>query len=109
MLEPRGNVDRVAGDERLALATDHNLPGVHPDPRLEPVLADRGLHLHSRAHRAEGVVLVGHRDPEDGHDRVAHELLHSAAVLLDDRAQILEVATHASAQRLRIGRLSKRR
>ncbi len=48
------------------------------------------------------------RDPEDGHDGVADELLDGAAVALEDDAQVLEVAPHARAQRLRVGRLAER-
>ncbi len=38
LLEARGDVDGVAGDERLALAADDDFAGVDADPRLEPVL-----------------------------------------------------------------------
>ena len=43
LLETRGDVDGVPGDERLALAADDDLAGVDSDARLEPVLGDRGL------------------------------------------------------------------
>ncbi len=109
LLEARSDVDGVARDERLALAADDDLAGVDADPRLEPVLGDRGAHLRGSTDRAQGIVLMRDRDPEDRHDRVADELLHRSAVALDDRAQILEVAAHASAQRLGIGRLPQRR
>ena len=97
LLEPRGDVDRVAGDERLSLAAHDDLARVDPDPCLQPVLGDRLAHLPCRAHGAKRVVLVRRRDPEDGHHRIADELLHRAAVTLEDRAQILEVAAHARA------------
>jgi hypothetical protein len=75
---------------------------------FEPVLGYRGAHLRSGADRAQGVVLVRDRYPEDSHDRISRELLHNPAVLLDDRAEVLEVAAHAGAQRLRVGRLAER-
>ena len=40
----------------------------------------------------KGIVLVHRRDAEDGHRRVADELLYDAAVALDRRARELEVA-----------------
>ena len=61
-----------------------------------------------RAHGAQRVVLVRDGDPEDRHHRVADELLHRAAVTLEDDAQILEVAAHACAQRLGVRRLAER-
>ena len=107
LLEAGCDVDGIAGDERLALSADDDLAGVDADPSLEPVLRDRGAHLRGGPNRAQGVVLVRDRDPEHGHHRVADELLDRAAVALDDRAEILEVAAHAGAQRLRIGRLAR--
>jgi hypothetical protein len=49
------------------------------------------------------------RHAEDGHDRVADELLHRAAVALDDRLRRLEVARHHVAQALRVDALAERR
>jgi len=60
LLEARGDVDRVTGDERLALAADDDLARVDPDARLEPVPGDRLLHLRRGAHRAERVVARRH-------------------------------------------------
>ena len=71
------------------------------------MLRDRRLHLRRGANRTERVVLVRDRDAEHGHDRVADELLDRAAVPLEDDAKILEVAAHACAQRLGIGRLAE--
>ena len=108
LLEARGDVDRISGDERLPFAADDDLARVDADPRLETVLRDRRLHLRRGANRTKRVVLVRDRDAEDGHDRVADELLHRAAVALEDDAQILEVAAHARPQRLGVGRLAER-
>ena len=41
------------------------------------------LHLDAGADRPESVVFVGDRQAEDGHDRIADELLHAATVALD--------------------------
>ena len=57
---------------------------------------------------AERIVFVRDRDPEDGHDRVADELLDRPAVALDDPPQVFEVPPHARTQRLRIRRLAER-
>ena len=46
-------------------------------------LADRLADRDRSAHAALGVVLVGQRGAEEGHDRVADELLHGAAVALE--------------------------
>ena len=87
LLEPRSDVDGVAGDERLAFTADDDLAGVDPDARLEPVLGDGGAHLGGGANGAQRVVLVRDGDPEDGHDGVADELLDGAAVALEDRRE----------------------
>src|SRR5438874_2163499 len=59
--------------------------------------------------RAEGVVLVDVRDAEDGHDGVADELLHCAAVALDRSAHGLVPPAHQAAQRLGIEALAELR
>jgi len=92
LLEPRGHVHRVARGEPLLRAGDH-LARVDADSRLEPravvVLelfvqpCERLAHPGRRAHGAQPVVLVHDWNAEDGHDRVADELLDGAAVLLD--------------------------
>ena len=83
LLEPRRDVHGVARDDRLALAGD-DLAGVDADPQLGP------LQLCGRPDRAQRVVLVRPRDPEDGHHGVADELLHRAAVAPEDRPRVLE-------------------
>ena len=111
-LEPGGRVDGVAGDEPVAGDTvdARDLAGVDADPELEAdtevvlelavQLGHRVAHLDGRAHRAERVVLVQHRDPEDGHDRVADVLLDGAAVALERPAHGGEVAGLEIAERL---------
>ena len=58
---------------------------------------------------AQGVVLVRHRHAEDGHDRVADELLDRAAVALDRPAGGGEVAVQHAPQRLGVERLGELR
>ena len=78
LLEPRRDVDGVAGGELLVFRpiADHHLAGVDPGSRHEPdaVLAgeldvetvERVPHLARRPHRPESVVLVHGGDPEHG-------------------------------------------
>ena len=53
LLEPRGDVDRVAGDERLSLSAHDDLARVDPDPCLQLVLGDRLAHLPAPRARRE--------------------------------------------------------
>ena len=55
--------------------------------RLEPVVQgrQRALGLGGRLDRAQRVVIMTHREPEDGDDRVADDLLDRAAMRLEDR------------------------
>ena len=91
LLQPGGDVDRVAGREPL-LGAGHDLAGVHADPSLDAELRECLAHLHRRPAGAQRIVLVHRRHAEHGHDRVADELLHRSAVRLDDRLHPLEVA-----------------
>ena len=108
LLEPRRDVHGVAGDETLARARD-DLAGVDADARLHAERRQRVAHLVRGSQRAQRVVLVQHRHAEDGHHRVADELLDRAAVALDDRLHPVEVAREQRAQRLGIRRLAERR
>ena len=94
-LQPRGDVDRVA-DHRVAVADPARRA---PRPELIPTrsaklgadvggdplvdLLHRALHRQPGAHRALGVVLVGHRGAEDAHHVVADVLVDRPAVALD--------------------------
>ena len=89
-LEPRGRVDDVSGDERLALLRPcvqrhERLAGIDRDPQLEPARLGRGPvpDGERRPHGPLGVVLVRQRRAEDGHHRVADELLDRAAEVLE--------------------------
>ena len=84
LLEPGGDVDRVAGDERAADAPrpGDDLTRVHADPKREPSVEDGLeplLHGERGVQCALGVVLERIRDAEDGHDGVAGELLDRPA------------------------------
>ena len=107
VLQAGGHVDRVAGGEPLLGPGDH-LAGVHADPPLHAQLGERRPHLDRRPAGAQRVVLVHLRHPEDRHHRVTDELLHRAAVRLDDRLHPLEVAGEQPLQRLRVDRLAER-
>src|SRR6266508_5380995 len=89
LLQAGGDVDGVAGGEALLGAGD-DLSGVDADAGLNPQLGEGVAHLHRCSDRAQGVVLVHLGHAEDGHDRVADELLDRAAVALDDPLHPLE-------------------
>ena len=109
LLEPRGDVDRVARRERAALAR-HDLAGVdaHAHLQLGPELAlevriettERLAQLVRGACSPERVVLVHDGDTEDRHDCIADELFHRPAVPLEHLTRECEVTLHHTAQRL---------
>jgi len=84
LLEAGGDVDRVAGGEGgVEARVRDDLARLDADPRLEPEVADGVEDRAGGPDGAGGVVLVRAWDPERGHDRVADELLHGAAVGAD--------------------------
>jgi hypothetical protein len=110
LLEASGTVDRVTQHEvvpgrpgaqddlaRVQARTDTqpNAPGT-----MELLVESHEClpHCRSRAHSPQGVILSGPRDTEDGHDRVADELLDSAAVALEERTHLGEVTNQHSAE-----------
>ena len=102
LLEPRRDVDRLAGREgRVGLVGD-DLARLDADPRLEPELVHRVEDRRGGADGALGVVLVRLRDPERGHDGVAGELLDDAAVRGDAVRDVLEERVDAAADDLRV-------
>ncbi len=121
LLQARGGVHRVAGDEPLTRGDvpGDDLAGVDAgsvlqanapaslEPRVE--LDERVLHLERGADGAEGVVLVEHRETEHGHDRVADVLLHGPAVALEHGAHPVEVLAQDLAERLGVQRLAEAR
>ena len=94
-LDTSSGVDDVSSDHRLAFARrrverDECLAGVHRDPDVQVPIglvlvqpSDRVTHGECRSHRALRIVLVRHRCPEHGDDRVADELLHGSAEALE--------------------------
>ena len=114
LLQAGGDIDRVTGRAAAAgsRVADDDRAGVDADahPDLEAAFGPEGavqgrqrdLHVGGGAHGPERVVLVDDRDAEDGHDRVADELLDRSAVALEDRAHRVEPAAHDRAERLRV-------
>ena len=96
----------------LADRPGDNLAGVDPDPgrEVEPrtapqlgrVVGDVVEHLQGGITGAPGVVLVGNRRPEDGHDPVAGELVDGALEFADGVGQDREEALHDLAPLLRV-------
>jgi hypothetical protein len=92
---------------------------VDTDPQVEPQamlaldrLAERGYpraHVDGGADGTQAIVLMGDRDAEDRHHRVADELLDRAAVVLDRAASSREVAVEHAPQRLGVERLGELR
>ena len=107
LLQPGRHVHRIARCQPL-LRPRHHLARHDADPPLDSELGQRLPHLDRRAQRAQRVVLVHHRHAEHRHHRVADELLHAAAVPLDDPLHPLEVAGEQRPQPLRIERLAER-
>ena len=116
LLDSLGDVDRIARDEAaVTRVADVDVAGVDPDAQVEPetVLALDGLAQSGHGcagvgggtDGAQGIVLVRDGYAEDGHDRVADELLDRAAVALDRPAGGGEVAVEHAPQRLGVERL----
>ena len=103
LLEPCGDVHRLARRERrVPLLLGDDLARLDADAGLEverPHPLERG---EPGADGALGVVLVRERDPEGGHDGVAGELLHRAAVRDDAVRDLVEEARDAAPDDLRI-------
>ena len=88
LLEPRGHVHGVPGDERAPLAgpAGHDLAGVDADAQVESaaeVVRQPAPHRERGVQGPLDVVLLCGRDAERGHDRVPGELLDGAAGSLD--------------------------
>ena len=117
-LDAGGGVDRVAGNHALGDSADGDgdLAGDDADPHVEP--GDAGFvaqgvdgvdDLQPGPNGPLGVVLVGDGDSPDGHDGVADELLHRAAVALHDSAAGVEVAGEELADVLLVAALREGR
>ena len=96
-LEPRRRVEYITCGERFAtlghgVEPDDRLAGGHGDADTE--VAPVGNSVTDREggpNRPLGVVLVGDRRPEDGHDRIADELLDRASEALEVGLDLLVV------------------
>jgi hypothetical protein len=108
LLQARGHVDGIAGDERVPRAS-HHLAGVDADARPQAELLNCLAQLQRRPHGPQGVILVQPGDAEDGHDRITDELLHGCAVSLQCRARVLEVARLQPAEGLGVEALAPAR
>jgi hypothetical protein len=120
-LETLRDVDGVSRDEQLAAGAvaGHDLAGVHADADADPhsqlaleVLVEAGerdAQLRRGAHGSQRIVLVQFWEPEDGHHRVADELLQRPSVALEHRADGGEVARHDLTERFRVEALAERR
>ena len=121
LLEPGGDVHRVAGGEggTFGQVAGHDLACVDARSDLQ-ALAETRLqlraqgayslaHLDCRPKRADGVVLVPARNAEDSDHGIADELLDGAAMAFERRPRVRIVARHHPAQRLGVEGLSQRR
>ena len=108
LLQARGQVDRLAGDQEVAAGAraGDDEAGVDPDPQVHAHVAPLGqagqarAHHDRRPHRPLGVVLVRGRHPEHRHHGVADELLDGAAVGLGRARELVVEIAQEAAQRL---------
>jgi hypothetical protein len=103
LLETRGEVDGPPGRERQLGILGEDLSGLDADAALEPEPADRCTDLEGRPQCSLGVILVGQRNSERGHHRVACKRLDGAAVCFDAARDELEELRHATAHDLGVG------
>ena len=104
LLQPRGEVDGLARDERGLSVIHDQLARLDPDPGLEIELVHCLAHRERRSGGAQRVVLVRLRNAERGENRVARELLDDPAVDRDAVGDALEELRHATPDDLGIGR-----
>ena len=117
-LDARRGVDEVAGDHALPLGAERHRRLAGEDTRAgtqlvgSDLVAERGDGRDEVERGADGALRVvlrrGRRAP-DGHDRVADELLHGAAVDGDDPPADVEVAGEELAHLLGVARLRQGR
>ena len=82
-----------------------------PNDSFELVVQDREAvaHLERGPERPQRVVLVQHGRAEDGHHRVADELLDRPAVPLERGPHLVEVARHHAPHQLGVAHLAEAR
>jgi hypothetical protein len=121
LLQTCGDVDGVTSGQllvgRRVVVGDH-LAGVHTGSvgQRDAIVSREVLvdlcecrpHVDHGAYRAQRIVLVRARQPEDGHDGVPDELFDLAAVAQDLRGHRVEVAGLDLVQALRIQSLAQR-
>ena len=118
-LQAAGGVDEVPADHALVGRTDRDggfsghdtHAGFEPLQRgvavRHPDAADSGDQLQAGPDRPFGIVLAGRGRAPQGHHRIADELLHPAAVALDDLRHGREVAILQGPDLLGIAALGK--
>jgi len=108
LLEPRGDVGRVADHARLVVR-HHDLAGVHRHAQADALrrgdllareLAEGALHADRRADGAQRVVLRDARDAERGEHAIAEQLHDRPAVELHGGRHRAVVAIHEAARGL---------
>src|SRR5581483_5699287 len=121
LLEARRRVDRIPRDQSLTRrdVPRHDLARIDagavletdPPAGLETVVDpdQRLLHVPGRAYGAERVVLVQAWEAEDGHHRVADELLDRASMAFEDGLHLLEVDGQHLAKALGVETLAEAR
>ena len=108
LLQPRRDVDCIPGGE-CAMTAGHDLARVHAEARLDLELRQRLPHLERGPQRPQRVVLVREGHPERRDHGVTDELLHRAAMPLDDRPHPFEIPREQQLDRLRVACLTKGR
>ena len=118
LLQTSSDVDRVTRCQPFLRSRD-DLAGVDTDPHSKPRAevafqlfvqgGDSEPKICCGSHAPKRIVLVNHRNAEDGHHRVADELLDNAAVALHGFARHIEVARQHVPKTLRIQPLAERR
>ncbi len=119
LLEPRGDVHRVARREEMpaVYVAGDDLAGVDAGSSLDAnapfslevvvdVLEPR-THFGGGANSPQRIVLVEHRNAERRHDGIADEFLDRAAVVLDRLIDLVEIALHDPPHRLRVELLAQ--
>ncbi len=108
LLQSRGHVDRVAGDEELSMVADScdHFARVDADAEREPharvpTVVDDGIaHRQGGTNGAFSVVLMQPGNAEHDHDGIADELLDRSTVRFGDGLHPLEVTRHHTANQL---------
>ena len=92
--------DGVVHIQIVADGTDDDLPRIEPDSdrhrypmsslNLVCILRDGLLHPQRRITSAHGMILVGDRRAEEGHNPIAHNPVHGALIAVDRRDHAFE-------------------